>query len=41
MGVKRNGEAVIGLDLGGTNMRIAGITRSGEVVRLYRPVPKT
>jgi glucokinase len=29
-------KVVIGLDLGGTNLRIAGVTRSGEVVCLYR-----
>lgn len=41
MGGKRNGEAVIGLDLGGTNMRIAGVTRSGEVVLLYREATRS
>lgn len=29
-------KAVIGVDLGGTNLRIAGVTASGEVITLYR-----
>jgi glucokinase len=29
-------QAVIGLDLGGTNLRIAGVTPSAEVIDLYR-----
>lgn len=32
----RDRKVVIGVDLGGTNLRVAGVTRSGEVVRLYR-----
>ncbi len=34
--IDRERRTVIGLDLGGTNLRIAGVTGAGEVLALYR-----